>query len=108
MNRKKTSLFSSVVNSDCLDSIRSILDFSIDTLPVKYLRVPFLSSRLSCFDCQPLLANIKSRVHAWKAGSLTYLGRMILIKYILTGMVYFWLSQFVLPKRAIKELTSSF
>lgn len=108
MNIHKTSLFSSVVDADTLMEITSILDCSVEKLPIRYLGMPLLSTRLSYNDCLPLISRILSRINAWKAKFVAYPGRLMLIKTVLAGMVFYWMSCFILPKRVIKEITSIF
>ncbi|GKF10542.1 hypothetical protein Tco_0048468, partial [Tanacetum coccineum] len=56
-----------IVFGNVLDPIKaSILDimpFSIGTLPIKYLGVPLISSRLSKQHCIPLIDKVKMRLH---------------------------------------------
>ncbi|XP_026451487.1 uncharacterized protein LOC113351768 [Papaver somniferum] len=96
------------VRDDEIQSILHIIQCLEDKLPVRYLGLPLLSTRLSYYDCQILIAKIKARVRSWKSKHLDFSGRLTLIKHVLYGMVFFWLSCFILPKRAIKEITSIF
>lgn len=100
INRQKTSLFHSAVYGDTLYNILQILDCTVGELPVRYLGVPLLSTRLSYKDCIPLINKIRARIHSWKSKYLAYPGRLLLIKVVLSGMVFFWLSCFILPKKS--------
>ncbi|XP_026410782.1 uncharacterized protein LOC113306007 [Papaver somniferum] len=108
MNRHNTCLFHSAIDDANLNLIVQALDCFVGDLPVRYLGVPLLSARLSYKDYIPLLEKIRMRVKTWKARFLAFPGRVLLIKAVLNGMVYFWLSCFVLPKKAIKELNTIF
>ncbi|KAK4384179.1 hypothetical protein Sango_3083900 [Sesamum angolense] len=57
-------------------------DFLIEEgfLPVKYLGVPLISSRLTMADCKPLIDKLDSRIAGWNHLNLTYAGRAQLIK----------------------------
>ena len=50
---------------------------------MKYLGVPFISTRLSHSDCQPLLDKIMTRIQSWTSRSLSYAGRLQLISSVL-------------------------
>lgn len=89
-----------------MDQIIQCLGCSRGELPVRYMGVPLVSSRLSYQDCLPLISKVTKRVKSWKYKHLSYAGRLLLIKIVLDGMIYFWLSCFILPKRAINELKS--
>ncbi|KAG6750319.1 hypothetical protein POTOM_047423 [Populus tomentosa] len=53
------------------------------SLPVKYIGVPLISTRLTHMDCLSLVKRITSRIQLWTSASLTYAGRLQLIKSVL-------------------------
>ncbi|XP_026434077.1 uncharacterized protein LOC113331590 [Papaver somniferum] len=108
MNKQKTALYSSYVDLSILSQIFQCLDCSTGELPFLYLGVPLLSTRLSHQDCFPLVSRVLKRVKSWKSKRLSYAGRLLLIKVVLSSMIYFWLSCFILPMRTVKELNSIF
>ncbi|XP_026399001.1 uncharacterized protein LOC113294841 [Papaver somniferum] len=108
MNKLKTPLYSSAVDEEVLDQIVLCLGCTKGELPVRYLGVPLLSTRLSYKDCIPLLNKFDIRIKSWKTIFLAYPGRALLIKAVLAGMINFWCSCFVLPERVIKELNTKF
>ncbi|KAL2235617.1 UNVERIFIED_CONTAM: hypothetical protein Sindi_1293900 [Sesamum indicum] len=73
-------------------------------LPMRYLGLPLLSSRLSISDCQPLLSKIDARITGWEGISLSYAGRVQIIKSVLSTLSLYWASAFILPKAVIKEV----
>ncbi|GAV92851.1 zf-RVT domain-containing protein, partial [Cephalotus follicularis] len=77
--------------------------FRQDTLPVKYLGLPLITSRLSKQDCAPLMEKIWARTNSWTSKYLSYAGRLLLIKSTLASMQVFWCSTFSLPAAVIKE-----
>lgn len=108
INCKKTSLYSSAMGEDTLKGIITSLNCSIRSLPVKYLGVPLISTKFSYNDYLPLIEMVTKRVKSWKGVHLAFVGRLMLIRHVHSGMVYFWFSCFVLPKRVIKELNTIF
>lgn len=108
INNQKTSQFYSAMDNSTLQQIIQILDGSVGELPVRYLGVPLLSTKLSYKDCLPLLERVDERIYSWNSSLLVYTGKALLIKVVLCGMLFFWFSYFVLPKRAIKELNTKF
>ncbi|GJX87405.1 hypothetical protein Tco_0339419 [Tanacetum coccineum] len=57
-------------------SILNFMPFIEGELPVKYLGVPFISSRLLNKDCKILVARVKNRIGDWKNKSLSFAGRL--------------------------------
>ncbi|GKC04069.1 hypothetical protein Tco_0995679 [Tanacetum coccineum] len=56
------------------------------SLPVKYLSVPLVSSRLIFRDCKELLEKVQIRVDDWKNKSLSIAGRLQLVKSVLGSL----------------------
>ncbi|GAV92767.1 zf-RVT domain-containing protein, partial [Cephalotus follicularis] len=83
--------------------ILNLTKFRQGILPVKYLGLPLITSRLTKRDCTPLIENILARVNSWTSRSLSYAGRLQLIKSTLASMQVFWCSTFLLPAAAIKD-----
>ncbi|KAL2252863.1 UNVERIFIED_CONTAM: Transposon TX1 uncharacterized protein [Sesamum indicum] len=73
-------------------------------LPMRYLGLPLISSRLTISDCQPLLSKIDARIAGWEGMSLSYAGRVQIIKSVLSALSIYWASAFILPKAIIKEV----
>jgi len=103
-NQAKNSLYLSGVDLDTQRDICEQLGFQQGILPVKYLGVPLISTRFKHADCIPLLDRILSRVKLWTSTSLTYTGRLQLIKSVLFSIQVYWSSIFILPCSIIKKL----
>ncbi|KAL2225434.1 UNVERIFIED_CONTAM: hypothetical protein Sindi_3020500 [Sesamum indicum] len=86
------------------DQLLSILGFQEGHLPMRYLGLPLISSRLTISDCQPLLSKIDARIAGWEGMSLSYAGRVQIIKFVLSALSIYWASAFILPKAIIKEV----
>ncbi|KAL2231031.1 UNVERIFIED_CONTAM: hypothetical protein Sindi_1697500 [Sesamum indicum] len=86
------------------DQILAAMGFQEGHLPMRYLGIPLLSSRLSIADCQPLLLKIDARIKGWEGISLSYAGRVQIIKSVLSAMSIYWASAFILPKAIIKQI----
>ncbi|KAL2251939.1 UNVERIFIED_CONTAM: hypothetical protein Sindi_2316200 [Sesamum indicum] len=73
-------------------------------LPMRYLGLPLISSRLTISDCQPLISKIDARINGWEGISLSYAGRVQIIKSVLSALSLYWASAFILPKKVINEI----
>jgi len=73
-------------------------------IPMKYLGVPLLSSRLNAIYCKGLVDRITSKVWHWTCRTLSYAGRVQLINSLLFSIQVFWASLFLLPGQVIKNM----
>nr|GEW13022.1 hypothetical protein [Tanacetum cinerariifolium] len=75
----KSTAFFCNVPSHVMQAILQIMPFSEGTLPVIYLGVPLISSRLFNRDYKYLVEKAKNRIGDWKNKSLSYAGRLQLL-----------------------------
>nr|KAJ0221381.1 hypothetical protein LSAT_V11C200050580 [Lactuca sativa] len=73
-------------------------------LPMKYLGIPLVSTKLFNRDCKGIIDKVKNRVNDWKNKSLSYAGRLQLISVVLASLPVYWASVVLLPKGIIKEV----
>jgi hypothetical protein len=76
----KSSVFFSGVDHSTREDILLLLGFKEGTLPVKYLGVPLLTTKLKHGDCKNMIDKITARTKTWTNRDLTYAGRVQLIK----------------------------
>ncbi|KAL2225359.1 UNVERIFIED_CONTAM: Retrovirus-related Pol polyprotein from type-2 retrotransposable element R2DM [Sesamum indicum] len=86
------------------DQILAVMGFQEGQLPMRYLGLPLQSSRLTINDCQSLLLKIDARINGWEGISLSYAGRIQIIKSVLSATSTYWASDFILPKTVIKQI----
>ncbi|GKD36769.1 hypothetical protein Tco_1256976, partial [Tanacetum coccineum] len=67
---------SAMVIMESLDEFKSTSGLVLSTLPVKYLGVPLISSRLLNNDCKVLVEQAKNQIGDWKNKSLSFAGRL--------------------------------
>ncbi|KAL2237308.1 UNVERIFIED_CONTAM: hypothetical protein Sindi_0922500 [Sesamum indicum] len=104
LNVQKSHLIISRSAQELKDQMLEILEFQEGHLPMRYLGLPLISSRLSISDCQPLISKIDARITGWEGISLSYAGRVQIIKSVLSTLSLYWASAFILPKKVIKEI----
>ncbi|KAL0293831.1 UNVERIFIED_CONTAM: Retrovirus-related Pol polyprotein from type-2 retrotransposable element R2DM [Sesamum radiatum] len=100
-NLQKSHLILSRSAAAYRDSLLAILDFQEGHLPLRYLGLPLLASRLTISDCQPILRKMEARI---KGVMLSFAGRVQLIKSVLSALQVYWAMAFILPKHIIKEI----
>ncbi|KAL2248256.1 UNVERIFIED_CONTAM: hypothetical protein Sindi_2677900 [Sesamum indicum] len=72
LNEDKSHLIISRSAQGLLEEMMTVLGFQEGVLPMKYLGLPLLSSRLTISDCRPLLLKIDKRIAGWEGISLSY------------------------------------
>ncbi|GKA94546.1 hypothetical protein Tco_0816584 [Tanacetum coccineum] len=85
-------------------AIVDIIPFIEGDLPVKYLGVPLISSRLLNKDCKILVEKAKNRIKDWKNKSLSFAGRLQLCKSVISSMHVYWASFLIIPKVPVLNL----
>ncbi|KAL2224164.1 UNVERIFIED_CONTAM: hypothetical protein Sindi_2992100, partial [Sesamum indicum] len=104
LNVQKSHLIISRSAQNLKDQMLDILGFQEGHLPMRYLGLPLISSRLTISDCQPLISKIDARINGWEGISLSYAGRVQIIKSVLSALSLYWASAFILPKKVISEI----
>jgi hypothetical protein len=103
-NSNKSDIFlGGALNAEREQIIR-ILGFREGELPMKYLGVPLLSSRLKAIYCKGLVDRITSKVRHWTCRTLSYAGWVQLINSVLFSIQVCWASLFLLPGQVIKNM----
>ncbi|GJX24650.1 RNA-directed DNA polymerase, eukaryota, reverse transcriptase zinc-binding domain protein [Tanacetum coccineum] len=87
---KSTAFFCNVLNHVKL-SILNVLPFEEGRLPVKYLGVPLVSSRLKARDCKELVEKVQNRVLDWKNKALSRAVRPLIIRSVISLLQCFGL-----------------
>ncbi|GJV78944.1 hypothetical protein Tco_1514814 [Tanacetum coccineum] len=100
---KSTAYFCNVLNHTKL-AILNILPFEEGRLPVKYLGVPLISSRLIYRDCKELIDKVRSHIQDWKNKSLSAAGRLQLLRSVIGSMHIYWAFVFILPSRILHDI----
>ncbi|KAL0289207.1 UNVERIFIED_CONTAM: hypothetical protein Sradi_7078000 [Sesamum radiatum] len=104
-NLQKSHLILSRSAATYRDTLLGILDFQEGHLPLRYLGLPLLASRLSISDCQPLLHKIEARIKGWEGVMLSFAGRVQLIKFVCplysTSIWVHWILQYRLQDSSV-------
>lgn len=106
MSVQKSSFFASRLSQQELDTIKDSTGMPHAYLPVCYLGVYLCTKKLSTVNCEVLIQHVKRRFTSWSATSLSFAGRLLLIKTIIAGINTFWCSSFILPKEYSKIINS--
>ncbi|KAF3782126.1 putative ribonuclease H protein [Nymphaea thermarum] len=103
---KSKIIFCNVHESD-QPSLAAILNWEIANLPLKYLGLPLFSGCLTEEICRDLTDKFDKKLSSWKMTSLSYSGRLCLIKHNLQSLPVFWMQSVRLPRATIQKLEAS-
>ncbi|KAL0318331.1 UNVERIFIED_CONTAM: hypothetical protein Sangu_1989300 [Sesamum angustifolium] len=104
VNNAKSNIFTAGIQNDTLDEALAMTDFARGHMPVRYLGIPLAAQRLSVTDYSPLVDQIAGCIRKWTAKSLSFAGRLELIRSVLQGVECFWLQVFPLPMAVIEKI----
>ncbi|GJZ26280.1 hypothetical protein Tco_0570533, partial [Tanacetum coccineum] len=100
---KSTTYFCNVLNHTKF-AILNVLPFKEGTLPIKYLGVPLVSSRLAYRDCKELVEKVQNKINNWKNKFLSFAGILQLIQSVIASMHVYWSSIFILSSRIMSDI----
>ncbi|GJS97727.1 hypothetical protein Tco_0804695 [Tanacetum coccineum] len=100
----KSKVFFCNVSDHVKNAILTLMPFAEGELPVKYLGVPHISSRLLNMDCKILVDQATNRIGDWKNKSLSFVGRLQLCKSVISSMQVYSASILVIPKGIIYDI----
>ena len=73
-------------------------------LPIRYLGLPLSAKKLRNIDFQQLLQSVQARMESWQSSFLTYGGRMVLIRSVLTALPLHYMQAIKLSKGVINYI----
>lgn len=106
LSLQKSSFFASGLSEAEISAIQASTGMPCGILPMRYLGVPLCTKKLNLVNCEPLMQQIKAHFSSWSAKSLSFAGRLLLIKTVIAGVSTFWCSSFILPKACINRINS--
>ncbi|KAF3781308.1 putative ribonuclease H protein [Nymphaea thermarum] len=95
------------MSDEVKDRICATLGWPCDALPMSYLGMPLFVGKQKDEWCQPLINKVQKRLSLWKSATLSYVGRLCLLKHVLSSIIGFWSSVFALPKKVSGLLAAS-
>ena len=86
------------------EGLWNVTGISRGQLPFSYLGVNISPKRLSVNDCSGLIDKISSRIRGIGFRKLSYAGRVVLIRSVLSSLHCYWARIFILPKMVIQRI----
>ena len=103
---QKSCYFSSGLLAPEVEAIQASTGMPAGSLPIRYLGVPLCTKNLSLQNCEPPIQQVKSRFTSWSVKTLSFVGRLLLIKTVIAGITTFWSSAFILPEGCVARINS--
>ncbi|GKB52724.1 RNA-directed DNA polymerase, eukaryota, reverse transcriptase zinc-binding domain protein [Tanacetum coccineum] len=100
----KSTIFFGNVPEMVKENIKLVMPFSECHLPVRYLGIPLVSRNLTRGDCTILIEIVKKRIDDWRNKSLSFVGRLQLIAFILNFLHVYWAYMFILTINVCNDI----
>ena len=83
------------------DGLKGIIEIPEETLPTKYLGLPLSINYIKARDCTALLDKCRVKIEGWAAKTLSFAGRIQLVKSVIHNFLIYWLQSYKLPASII-------
>ncbi|GJW17533.1 hypothetical protein Tco_0024969 [Tanacetum coccineum] len=104
VNYNKSKLFSIGVSVSDTEEMARWMSCSMGEFPFTYLGLP-IGDRMSCIKAwRPVVEKFKNRLADWKARSMSFGGRLTLVKSVLGSLPLYYFSLFRVPSNVINNL----
>ncbi|GJX14843.1 hypothetical protein Tco_0206601 [Tanacetum coccineum] len=104
VNFTKSKFFGVGVDNDSVLNFASFLKFQPSTLPCTYLGLPMGANMNVERNWRPIVERFQKRLSSWKATTLSYGGRLTLLKSVLGALGTYFFSLFKAPKCVLRYL----
>ena len=97
INRDKSEFIGFGMSREEEDQCSPALGTPMGTLPIPYLGLPLSTGQIRGADWQSVVGKVEQRLDGWKAKVLSRVGRLVLLKSVLSAIPNFYLSIFKVP-----------
>ncbi|XP_074278251.1 uncharacterized protein LOC141601845 [Silene latifolia] len=104
MNNENSEIYFNSMAPTEVDYILHLSGFKVGVFPFRYLGIPISYKRMVVGDCTRLVEKVVGRIRGWGAKKLSYAGRLVLIRVVLTQLHSFWTRVFVIPLTVIDRI----
>ncbi|GAU26327.1 hypothetical protein TSUD_56250 [Trifolium subterraneum] len=108
VNFHKSMLFGINVNDSWLHEAVVVMRCNYGRLPFLYLGLPIGGDSRKLRFWDPVVSRIRKRLSGWKCKNLSFGGRLILLKFVMSSVPVYFLSFFKAPSGIISSLESMF
>ncbi|XP_071687548.1 uncharacterized protein [Rutidosis leptorrhynchoides] len=106
LNFNKSCLYGVGVNAGEIESLVRRMGCQADKFPFIYLGLPIGAKMKKVKDWDPVILKIKKRLSEWKMRSMSFGGRLVLLKSVLNSLPLYYFMLFRAPPCVLKILES--
>ncbi|GLT47499.1 hypothetical protein SLA2020_211940 [Shorea laevis] len=106
INFNKSSVYGYNVSERWLKGAAGMVRCGVGRAPLIYLGLPIDGRSGSKKVWEPVVNKFRAKLTVWKAATLSFGGRLILLNSVLSALPIFYMSLFLLPKSVLVELVS--
>ncbi|XP_074266949.1 uncharacterized protein LOC141590244 [Silene latifolia] len=106
LNRDKSEFYCNGLQEVTLQMILGMSWFRLGNFTFKYLGIPISYKRIAIRDCSKLVERMVEKISGWGSRKLSYAGRLVLVKFVLSQVHSYWARIFIIPKVIIKRIES--
>ncbi|CAH9126786.1 unnamed protein product [Cuscuta epithymum] len=88
------------------ENILDLVDYGRGVFPVRYLGVPLAPLKVSVAQYAPLLETVNDFLKTWNTKTISYAGKLELIRSVIQGVQSFWLQVFPVPITILDRIVS--
>ncbi|XP_074304512.1 uncharacterized protein LOC141639242 [Silene latifolia] len=108
VNQEKSKIYMNGISPGDRNKCLILSGFRVGNFPFRYLGILISFKRLFVNECNKLTEKMVVRIRSWSWGArkLSYAGRLVLIKAVLSQLHSYWCRIFVLPSSVLKKIDS--
>ena len=106
INPSKSTVYYGSISNARIELIPDLIGFNRGSLPFTYLGDPIFKGKPKRIHLQSIADKIKSKFSAWRASLLSIVGRVLLVKSVIQGMLIHSLSVYSWPSALLKDIES--
>ncbi|XP_071689004.1 uncharacterized protein [Rutidosis leptorrhynchoides] len=106
VNYHKSNLFGVGVDKGEVESMANSFGFNVGSLPFIYLGLPVGANMKKLDSWKPVINKFEKRLSDWRARSVSFGGRLTLVKSVLNSLPLYYFSLFRAPPCVLKKLES--
>lgn len=103
-NLQKSSIYFTRVDEQLRGKLLDIIGFQQGSFPFRYLGIPLAMEKLCSSNYETFTGVVVLKLTSWANHTLSYVGKLELVKTILQGVECFWLSILSIPCGVIDKL----
>ncbi|XP_074283597.1 uncharacterized protein LOC141608138 [Silene latifolia] len=104
LNKGKSNFYFNGVDEGLVQEVERATGMCRGSVPFRYLGVNVSPKRLYIMDCNCLVDKVVDRIRRMGSRQLSYAGRVVLIKSVLSTLHSYWARIFILPKTVIRNI----